>query len=548
MYQVLLVDDEHYALEGLKSGVDWDKFAIDQIHLAYNIRQAKEIIERHPVDFLICDIEMPEGSGIELLVWVREHYPEKEWIYLTCHVDFGYAQQAVQLGSLDYLLKPVRYGELENVIRKALDKVDKRRQEHAFKQNYDHYYGLWKMHQPLIVERFWLDLLGRTLSASPADIQSELLQRSISYHEQERFVPVLIVVQRWHRKLSPRDEKIMEYAMRNAAAHSLIPGNDMGQVVPLQGGGMLLALLPLEHNEQTGGAGWRGTCRAFIRFCNQHMYCDISCYVGMPARFHEMIGMVEKLHVLHQSNVSAVNAELLVEDGPGKQMAAREAKDSELPAMNEWTELLKLGEREKLLTRIRAFLQRVQTEERGNAKLLHYFYHDFIQMLYHVLQLKGLKAREIFSEHIAPERAASLTRSVFELNEWAEHMIEIALASMDEREESQTVLDKVMRYVAENIDQPLTRKDIANHVYLNQDYLAKLFKKQTGHNLSDYVVGERMKRARSMLENSGMSIGDVAVAVGYSSFSYFSKTFKGKFGMTPQEFRADGGKISDYLQ
>ncbi|UQZ82496.1 Melibiose operon regulatory protein [Paenibacillus konkukensis] len=540
MYQALLVDDERYALDGLQSGVDWNGLRVGHVHLASNIRQAKELISSYPVDFLICDIEMPEGSGLELLMWVREHYPEKECIFLTCHGDFAYAKQAIQLGSHDYLLKPVRYSELEEVIGKVLDKVEKRRQEAEFKRSYAHYFTLWQQHQPLIIERFWLDLLNRTLSSDPQEIDKALALRNIPYTGQTRFAPILISVQRWRRKLAPRDEKIMEYALRNAAAHSLIPNQDMGQVIPWHAGSMI-ALLPCldDGEEEREKLDWRDKCRAFIQFCNQSMYCELSCYIGRPAYLHQISELVESLGGFHKNNVIHVNQAYFMEEQPAQEETERDAKLTDNPLVSEWTELLKQGERERLLSEVQSYLNRIKAREKGSARILHYFYHDFIQMIYYVLHAKGLKAHDIFSDLLSPEQALVVTRSFVELNEWAGHVIEIAMANLHEREESESIVDKVQVFIAANLDQPLTRKDIANHVYLNPDYLAKLFKKQTGVALSDYVVSERMKEAKSMLEHTGASIGIVAASVGYSSFSYFSKTFKNKFGMTPQEFRAE---------
>jgi two-component system response regulator YesN len=538
MHQVLLVDDEYYALQGLQSGVNWEKFRIDSIHLANNIRQAKEVIDKHPIDFLICDIEMPEGSGIELLTWVREHYPSIEWVFLTCHINFGFAQQAIQLGSLDYLLKPVCFEELESVIQKAMDKVEKRQQEDEVKKNYDHYYTLWKKQQPLIIERFWLDLLNRTLSSNPLDIGNTLLLRNIPLTEHMQFKPILINVQRWRRELSPRDTKIMEYAMRNAAAYSLIPDHDMGQVIPLNGG-LLLAILPHTESGLDEKSVLREKCRSYIQFCNQYICCDLSCYIGQPVHLHEMIDMIEKLSIFRKNNVINVNCEFFIEDYPVSDEVARGPRMIEIPLMNDWTELLKQGEWSRLLLEVKTFLEKIKSDEKANARMLQLFYQDFIQMVYYVLHLKGVMAHQIFSDQLSPEQAISVTSSVVELNEWVEHIIEIVATNLDEREETQTIVEKVKRFIAENIDQPLMRKDIANHVYLNPDYLAKLFRKKNGLALSDYIVNERMKLAKSMLEHTGASIGHVASSVGYSSFSHFSKTFKGKFGMTPQEFRTE---------
>ena len=66
-YSLLIVDDEALAIRGIESGVDWTRLGIVRIHKAFNIRKAKEIFGQHPVDIMLCDIEMPQGNGLDLL-------------------------------------------------------------------------------------------------------------------------------------------------------------------------------------------------------------------------------------------------------------------------------------------------------------------------------------------------------------------------------------------------------------------------------------------------------------------------------------------------
>ena len=73
----------------------------------------------HDVDIMLCDIEMPGENGIELLRWVRQEHMDVECIFLTCHANFSYAQDAVKLDCMDYVLIPVRYEEIAESVRKV---------------------------------------------------------------------------------------------------------------------------------------------------------------------------------------------------------------------------------------------------------------------------------------------------------------------------------------------------------------------------------------------------------------------------------------------
>jgi Response regulator containing CheY-like receiver domain and AraC-type DNA-binding domain len=136
MYQLLIVDDEIHAAEGLKSGYDWEELGISAIYTAYNIRQARDIFLDHAIDLMICDIEMPQGNGLELLAWVSENYSSTKSILLTCHSDFQYAKEAIHLGSLEYLLKPVIFSELKDVVRKAISIIAKEKRLSIINETY----------------------------------------------------------------------------------------------------------------------------------------------------------------------------------------------------------------------------------------------------------------------------------------------------------------------------------------------------------------------------------------------------------------------------
>ena len=95
---ILIVDDDKLVVEKLVEGVNWKQLGIGIVLTAYNIRQAKEILEEARVDILLSDIEMPQGSGLELLEWVRNKEIPVECIFLSSYAYFAYAQKAIKTG------------------------------------------------------------------------------------------------------------------------------------------------------------------------------------------------------------------------------------------------------------------------------------------------------------------------------------------------------------------------------------------------------------------------------------------------------------------
>ena len=118
--KVLLIDDEIVALNALKKRVDWPGYGFTEVLCAQDGAGARTILENTPVDLVMCDIEMPGESGLDLVSWIRQTYPQTECVMETCHADFAYLQRSIRVQVLDYLLKPIDYEELDQILRKFL--------------------------------------------------------------------------------------------------------------------------------------------------------------------------------------------------------------------------------------------------------------------------------------------------------------------------------------------------------------------------------------------------------------------------------------------
>ncbi len=129
--QALLVDDEVVALNALRRRVDWGKYGVDRVFTANSMGQAQEIFESETVDFMLCDIEMPQGNGLELFEWVKIYHPATECIYVTCHPEYKYIRKALKLGSADYILKPIDYEELGEILGQLVERLKRERATEA---------------------------------------------------------------------------------------------------------------------------------------------------------------------------------------------------------------------------------------------------------------------------------------------------------------------------------------------------------------------------------------------------------------------------------
>jgi len=540
MRQLLIVDDEKIAVEGLKLGVDWSELGITRLFEAYSPDQAREIFHNETIDILLCDIEMPQGTGLELLKWVRQHHPRTETIFLTCHADFQYAKQAMQLGSLDYLLKPIPYPELTEAVRKAIHKLDQDNRLNEFSR----YGKYWVKHQPLIVERFWLDILNQSIPGDSAALKKAAKDRNIPYSREMTFVPVLIRIRRWHKEISLRDEKVLEYAIRKSAEELLLGDLENGLLVSL-GGGSMLALASGESAAEEERL--HAACERFIEACRSFFYAGVSCYIGESAPGHHMASVYSRLRRLDSNNVAYDQGVFSLQD-------SQAFKSGHLPPdMSLWAVLLKEARREELSKALEEYLKSQAASKQLNSDTLHRFVQDFQQMVYYVLTVKGVQAHQLFGDERSTELIAASMHSATDSLNWLRHMIVRSMEMISDVDQSQSVVDKVKAYIRENLDKDVSREDIAHSVYLNPDYLTRIFKKETGLSISDYLLQQRMEIAAGLLVNTDMSVASIAGKIGYANFSHFSRMFKKYMQLNPGEYRskhqtgrsADGSRESD---
>ena len=131
MYKLLIVDDEPHIRSGLKHIIEWEIYGIEIIGAVEDGTKAYSLIQSGHPDLVLLDITMPTMNGLELIELCSRLESVPKFIILTGYNDFKYVQRALQLGAVDYLLKPIDQNELENAVSsciKLLDNLRVRRQ------------------------------------------------------------------------------------------------------------------------------------------------------------------------------------------------------------------------------------------------------------------------------------------------------------------------------------------------------------------------------------------------------------------------------------
>ncbi len=521
---ILIVDDEVYAVEAIREMIDWKSLHIDTVLAAYSMQQAQKIMGNTVVDILLCDIEMPKGSGLDLVKWVREQQIAATVIFLTSHANFSYANQAIKLETFDYVLKPADPQELQSILKRAVDKVN---------QDFN------RLSQLEIAE-FWQDSLVQLCESFIARVADGRIQpdRETILHEarrlhlyrmefSEQFYVALIQL-----RAETEDERIWgkgltEYGLKNILTEVFYSDeeNNLKRGLPLIPRLTERHYLLFMNARLTDGKEFVSFCRKAVSVSMQVIPSAITIYPHPAVPIEQFSAAGEELLKIAADNVLYDNIVYFQPD-PQPQMRIE----------SEWRQALSSSPDSESLCEI------LERAARGGALTR--------SVLRRMYELVCSYVEENVPQESRPQELATgiipATASLDGMKDWLTGIFaKLPQPEIQDKNEPKDVIDVVRRYICEHIGEELGRSELAALVYLNPDYLSHIFREKTGVSLVDFITAERMKKARELLKTTSLPIRDVALAVGYSNISYFSRQFKRSQGMTPLEFRRKDGNLPD---
>lgn len=130
MLKLLIVEDVEIVRNTLARQIDWASLGLELAGAAEEGEQALEMMEQEVPDLLVTDIGMPVMDGIELIRHVKSMYPGIKCIILSGLNEFKYAQEAIKLGVVDYVLKPIDVEELSDVVRRTVHAIREERKQY----------------------------------------------------------------------------------------------------------------------------------------------------------------------------------------------------------------------------------------------------------------------------------------------------------------------------------------------------------------------------------------------------------------------------------
>ena len=168
---------------------------------------------------------------------------------------------------------------------------------------------------------------------------------------------------------------------------------------------------------------------------------------------------------------------------------------------------------------------------------------DFMQVINKFLSSKGIPAHALQFGDDYRRLYESATDTVDAMVRFVSYVVYQAMQAVNntekptEQKTPRSVVDIVRDYINAHLSEELNRASLSKTVFMNPDYLAKLFKEKNGQSLAAYIKDRRIERAKELLTETDKPISLIAQEVGYDNLSYFSSVFHDRTGLQPGEFR-----------
>ncbi|MDG0811554.1 response regulator transcription factor [Cohnella rhizosphaerae] len=600
MYKALIIDDEEPTREAIRILGDWPRHGIGEVLEAADGQEGLALLERERPDLVLVDMKMPVMDGLAFLQVVERDYPDLFTIVISGYNDFDYTRQAIRARVVDYLLKPVNRGDLNQALAKAAGVLDARRD--AKRGNIDRDIAL-NMSLPKLKENIYLSLLARTFRAG----SSEAYLRLIGADDPgTRFGVTVLRLLNLDAVAAGRfkgETALLHYAAANVVGEFAEAGfQSFGLANPKRDRELIVI------HAMTGGYPEDLAFRAahFARKIAQglHDLFGLRTAAGLSGPGVAVGGLADAYDAASEAadgvdlfrgdalqpagaerkdagserremgaerkDAGAERREMGAERkdaGAERKEAGAERKEAGAPAvsfavrMPQLRAAIEAGSAAQARTVVQQLLGGVRDRGRFSLKQADRLLEELLFLLGEVALELGLPAAgtegrggsggDGGAAAVAgirgdgPLGALGLSADYAGFDEYemllcgiCERYADLARAALSP--ERAFDVGEIKRYIEQHYFEDIKISMFTERYFLSREYLMKLFKQHYGYGIHEYVQKVRMDKAKALLDRPELKIQEISEMLGFKDKNYFSKAFRNYVGLSPTEYRAQG--------
>lgn len=529
MYKIMIADDEGIVIDALKFIIEKSFGETCQVQSAKTGRSVIELAESFRPDIALMDIQMPGINGIDAMKEIRKTNKSVIFIVITAYDKFDYAREAVGLGVLEYVNKPIDRVKITQLLKQAMEKIDAERERRSndlrvkeqletaapivesgfiyavlFQQNYAREAGQFRDLLGVSEDSGFMMVIEYAPPAETGDL-SNTVDISVQMHE--------------------NDVRLRETIKEFFPA---VIGPQMANTVILF---VPCARCPAEQ-EYEQRIQVIQKARLMVRKLQ-----DI-----VDARFRVGIGSVRSLEDAHISYTEAVNSFHFssgsVAHAGDLPLSCGYEEDYPVETEKAIFECVQRGDVSGTVTESNRFFEWMSGKWQEDAQDVRLKALEFVLWAERISYSSGGRTYHFTSRRdYLP--AVLGARNPEELRAWFLPKMRSAAVSLAESREKNSagLIKQAQEYIRAHFAQDLSLDSVSRQVNVSPYYFSKLFKEETGQTFVEYLTNIRMEKAKTLLSTTDKSMKEICTSVGYADPNYFSRSFKKNTGETPTEYR-----------
>ena len=518
MYQIFVVEDELLIRQSIRNAIEKMQGPYVFCGEASDGEMALSMMQELMPDILLTDIRMPFLDGFELIRHAKAMMPWLKTVIISGYGDFTFAQKAISLGVDQYLLKPLRPGELYKVIEEMAAQIEKEKDRTAHRSSFDpdEVHTALKHHfmQQLLYGETETGALLERARALGLDIVRPRYLTAVCYFDTQN-----------------PDQRALRNAVREVLKRMDLPLYDFD-------GADQVAVVACDQDSQALN-------ERIYRFITalKHEIMDLCPVVttviasevqrlgAICDAYKTAVQLLKKVvsaapgQVINAGDTAQVTADIVQFSGPfgeAFQQRLQFASPQEAPAL-----LREVLEKDgspfdSMLMRYSALIDLMKIATRLTAQAL------------------GIDEKDAAAQLSAEFDVFSASGTLESFKKTAEDILKKALSVRSENPPAKYshIISQAEKYVEENYADPnISLISAARHVSMSAAHFSTVFSQSTGRSFISCLTAVRMEKAKVLLASTNMKLADIAMAIGYNEPNYFSHVFRKSEGMTPKEYR-----------
>lgn len=503
MYRILIVDDESRERNGIEKLIRRYQYQLE-IYQASDGKEALGIMEKTDIDILLTDIKMPVMTGMELIEQVHKHGWNPVCIIYSAYGEFEYAQNAITLGVMQYLLKPIKLNEFQELFDKVIricDEKEKQKSENAM---------LKQMLKTDEDTKFYRHLLSYLESETDyaEDAEKEIFAG-------KEFIPMILSS---YSYLFARYWENYENDLRELFRQEVIIINkDDTQTLLIISREVMKTMKKAEE-----------ICEELISISRKKYQSEIFIVVGGVCRVPKDL-KAEYRRIQEQLDYRFFVSEstYFLENQVG---FLKRQSDMLTLYFKKVETCARLEDYEGIRKEFQKAFEYIEKNSGFSSIYVKYTFSEGIKKCCEILNKKE-RMMEVVEDIYGSNSIQQVESAVFKLLE------ELEKTQGERQDEGRFVLLAKNFIHGHYQEYTMSVATVADELHISAGYLSALFKVETGQNIVKYISNYRIERAKELLVSTNIRVGDVAEKVGYLNASYFISLFRNTTGYSPAKYR-----------